>query len=285
MLVLAPILVGAWLALANAACLAGVAMALACCQADGDLRPAGDASVLAIRIGATGDRIAGSGWRPAPRGRPGVVSAGLSSPACGPSTPGTRPTPRRSTTRPHGRLRRQAASRRSTAPGSARRTTAPLGVAVQRVPDHLPACDVTTRAGETVVSKLPTIDFRGALNPLLAGAIPLAFLFAGGSPGVRNMARALGVVWAARTTAVRRPGDRQPPDHVHLLLPAGHSGDRDGRGDPAAEERPAAVRMWGFLVAYAVGFAAYFPFRTSPDGRQTRARAPRGALANTRLRT
>src|SRR4029078_10689574 len=39
--------------------------------------------------------------------------------------------------------------------------------------------DVTTRGGEKVASKVPSIDFRGALNPLLAGAIPLAFLFTG----------------------------------------------------------------------------------------------------------
>ena len=37
--------------------------------------------------------------------------------------------------------------------------------------------DVTVRAGEKVLSTVPRIDFRGALNPLLAGTIPLAMLF------------------------------------------------------------------------------------------------------------
>jgi predicted membrane-bound dolichyl-phosphate-mannose-protein mannosyltransferase len=126
--------------------------------------------------------------------------------------------------------------------------------------------DVTTHAGDQVVSKVASIDFRGALNPLLAGAIPLASLFmAWYAAKTRNAAAIWALTWAAANylpyVALALVTNRimylyymvqvVPALGVAvaiLLLRAG---------------LPRPVR-WGFVLAYAVGFIAYFPFRQIP---------------------
>jgi predicted membrane-bound dolichyl-phosphate-mannose-protein mannosyltransferase len=126
--------------------------------------------------------------------------------------------------------------------------------------------DVTTHAGDQVVSKVASIDFRGALNPLLAGAIPLASLFmAWYAWKTRNAAAIWALSWAAANylpyVALAIVSNRimylyymlqvVPALGVAvaiLLLRAG---------------LPRPVR-WGFVLAYAVGFIAYFPFRQIP---------------------
>jgi dolichyl-phosphate-mannose-protein mannosyltransferase len=126
--------------------------------------------------------------------------------------------------------------------------------------------DVTTRTGETVVSKVPTIDFRGALNPLLAGAIPLSMLFAGWLAWRRKHQLALwAVVWAAMNWLpyVVLAIVNHRITYIYYFLPV----------IPAIAGAVAILLLrsglprfvlWGFLVAYAIGFAAYFPFRTIP---------------------
>jgi len=126
--------------------------------------------------------------------------------------------------------------------------------------------DVTTRVGEKVVSKVPSIDFRGALNPLLAGAIPLAFLFTGWLAW-RGRHRLAGwaVIWAGanylpyvvlsivnhRITYIYYFLQVIPAIAIAVTILLLRS------------SLPRFVTV-GFIVAYAVGFAAYFPFRTIP---------------------
>ncbi len=125
--------------------------------------------------------------------------------------------------------------------------------------------DVTVDDGD-VQSRLATIDFRGALNPLLAGAMPLATLAAAWLAwrGQSAMAR-WAVVWAAAhylpLVVLSLVGNRVT--YIYYVLPA----------VPAVAIFTALLLLrlglprfvtWGFGVAYAVGFAAYFPFREIP---------------------
>jgi 4-amino-4-deoxy-L-arabinose transferase-like glycosyltransferase len=126
--------------------------------------------------------------------------------------------------------------------------------------------DVTVRSGDHVVSKKPRINFIGAMNPVLVGAIPLAGLFAGWYAWRKRSRLALwALVWAAANyvpyliLAVLSPRIMYiyyalplvPAVAVMIALLLLRSGI------------PRAVR-WGFLRAYVVGFAAYFPFRQLP---------------------
>lgn len=126
--------------------------------------------------------------------------------------------------------------------------------------------DVTVRAGEKIISTHASIDFRGALNPLLAGAIPFAFLFAGWLAGRRgNRLAQWAVVWAAANylpnAALAIVNDRVT--YIYYLLPV----------IPALAVAVAILlrrsglprfMTWGFVAAYVAGFAAYFPFRQIP---------------------
>jgi predicted membrane-bound dolichyl-phosphate-mannose-protein mannosyltransferase len=126
--------------------------------------------------------------------------------------------------------------------------------------------DVTVSAGETVVSKTPRVDFRGALNPILVGAIPLAGLFAGWYAWrTRNRLALWAVAWAAanylpyivlalftpRIMYIYYALPLVPAITVAIALLLTRAG------------LPKVVR-WAFLGAYALGFLAYFPFRQIP---------------------
>jgi 4-amino-4-deoxy-L-arabinose transferase-like glycosyltransferase len=126
--------------------------------------------------------------------------------------------------------------------------------------------DVTVRAGDRVVSKTPSIDFRGALNPLLAGAIPLAFLFTGWwAWRAKNEAARWAVVWAAANYLpyVVLAIVNHRITYIYYFLPV----------IPAIAIAVAVLLLrsglprfvlTGFVIAYALGFVAYFPFRTIP---------------------
>ena len=126
--------------------------------------------------------------------------------------------------------------------------------------------DVTVRSGETVVSSRPRIDFRGALNPLLSSTIVLASLFTVWYAWRTRARVALwAVAWGAANylpfVALALLTERIM--YIYYLLPA----------IPAIATAiallitraglPKPVRI-GFLVAYALGFVAYFPFRQIP---------------------
>ena len=126
--------------------------------------------------------------------------------------------------------------------------------------------DVTVRAGDRVLSKVPTIDFRGALNPLLAGAIPLAILFTTWLAWrTRNRLARWAVVWAAANYLpyVVLAIVNHRITYIYYFLPV----------VPAIAVCIAILLlrgglprfvMVGFVAAYIVGFAAYFPFRSIP---------------------
>lgn len=126
--------------------------------------------------------------------------------------------------------------------------------------------DVTVRAGERIVSKVPTIDFRGALNPILAGAIPLAMLFTTWwAWRGRNRMALWAVVWAAANYLpyVVLSIVNHRVTYIYYFLPV----------VPAIAIAIAILLLrsglprfvlWGFVTAYAAGFVAYFPFRTIP---------------------
>lgn len=126
--------------------------------------------------------------------------------------------------------------------------------------------DVTTKAGETVISSRPSIDFRGAMNPVLIGSLALAL------PATvwlawrrRSRLARWSLVWAAANylpyVALAVISSRITYLFYFLpVVPALAVGVallllRSGL--------PRAV-LWGYAAAYAVAFAAYFPFRQVP---------------------
>jgi predicted membrane-bound dolichyl-phosphate-mannose-protein mannosyltransferase len=126
--------------------------------------------------------------------------------------------------------------------------------------------DVTTRAGDEILAKVPTIDFRGAMNPLLVGAIPLAALFtAWYAWRTRNQLAIWAITWTAANylpyIALALFTNRIMYIYYALpLVPALAAGValllmRAGL--------PSVLR-WGFVLAYFAGFVAYFPFRQIP---------------------
>ena len=125
---------------------------------------------------------------------------------------------------------------------------------------------VTVQAGDVVAAKYATIDFRGALNPLLAGAIPLAALYTGWYAWrTRDRLALWAVAWAAANYVPYLLLAVFTPRIMYIyyalpLVPAAAIGvaillTRAGL--------PRSIR-WAFVAAYMVGFVAYFPFRQIP---------------------
>jgi dolichyl-phosphate-mannose-protein mannosyltransferase len=126
--------------------------------------------------------------------------------------------------------------------------------------------DVTVRSGEKVLSTLPSIDFRGALNPVLAGAIPLATLFLGWFAWrTKSVLARWSLVWAAANYLpfVALAVISQRVMYIYYMLPV----------VPAIAVALAVLLLrsrlprfvlWGFVAVYVAGFVAYFPFRHIP---------------------
>jgi dolichyl-phosphate-mannose-protein mannosyltransferase len=126
--------------------------------------------------------------------------------------------------------------------------------------------DITVSSGEQVVAKVPTIDFRGAMNPLLVGAIPLAALFAAWYAWKTRSALAIWAVsWGLANylpyVALALFTNRIM--YIYYMLPV----------VPAIAVGVALLLLraglprpirWAFLIAYAAGFVAYFPYRQVP---------------------
>jgi dolichyl-phosphate-mannose-protein mannosyltransferase len=126
--------------------------------------------------------------------------------------------------------------------------------------------DVTVREGTEVVAKYAKVEFMGALNPLLAGAIPLAALFTGWYAWrTRNRLALWAVAWAAANYLPYVLLAALTPRIMYIyyavpLVPAAAVGvvlllTRAGL--------PRPIR-WGFMAAYLVGFAVFFPFKQIP---------------------
>ena len=126
--------------------------------------------------------------------------------------------------------------------------------------------DITVRAGSEVISSRPSIDFRGAMNPILVGLLPISMVFAGWYAWRKGSRIALWALsWAGANylpflllaTVSRRVMylyyilPTVPAVAVAIVLLLLRSG------------LPRAVQ-WGLLAAYMVGFLAYYPFRQIP---------------------
>ncbi len=127
--------------------------------------------------------------------------------------------------------------------------------------------DVTTRAGDVVTGKFSSIDFRGALNPVLASSIPIAALFtAWYAWKTRDRLALWAVAWGAANYGPYVLLALLTPRIMYIyyvlpLVPAAAIGlalllTRAGLPKPV---------RWGYLLAYAAGFVALFPFRTIPS--------------------
>lgn len=126
--------------------------------------------------------------------------------------------------------------------------------------------DEKSLAGDQVVGAVAKIDFRGALNPLLVGAIPLATLFtAWYAWRTRSVLAMWAVAWAAANylpyVALALFTSRIM--YIYYVLPL----------VPAVAVGVALLLLraglprpirWGFIAAYVIGFVAYFPFRQIP---------------------
>jgi predicted membrane-bound dolichyl-phosphate-mannose-protein mannosyltransferase len=126
--------------------------------------------------------------------------------------------------------------------------------------------DLTVRAGGKLLSSVAKVDFRGAFNPLLVAAIPLAGLFAlWYAWRTRSRLALWAIAWAAANylpyvaLAIFTPRI----EYIYYALPL----------VPAIAIAIALLLMraglprfvrWGFLGAYLIGFLAYFPFRQIP---------------------
>ncbi len=126
--------------------------------------------------------------------------------------------------------------------------------------------DVTVRAGEEVVSSVPSIDFRGALNPLLTNVMLLATLFSGWYAWrTGNVLARWSVVWIAANylpyVAISLVSNRIM--YLYYFLPV-VPGVAAAIAIFLTRARLPRVVTYGYLVAYAAGFVAYFPFRQIP---------------------
>jgi 4-amino-4-deoxy-L-arabinose transferase-like glycosyltransferase len=126
--------------------------------------------------------------------------------------------------------------------------------------------DVTVRVSQNVVSRTATVDFRGAMNPLLVGAVPLAALFAlWYAWRTRSRLALWAVAWAAANylpyVALALFTDRIM--YIYYALPLVPVMAIFVALLLVRARLPRFVR-WGYLAAYVVGFLAYFPFRQVP---------------------
>jgi predicted membrane-bound dolichyl-phosphate-mannose-protein mannosyltransferase len=125
---------------------------------------------------------------------------------------------------------------------------------------------VDTTVNGSVVSSEPTIDFRGAMNPVLLGAAPLSFLFATGLAWrAGNRLAVWCVVWGAANYLP-----------YYLLVLIGHRITYIYYFLPVVPALAVAVALLltriklpragqvGYLAALGWAFLAYFPFRQLP---------------------
>jgi predicted membrane-bound dolichyl-phosphate-mannose-protein mannosyltransferase len=126
--------------------------------------------------------------------------------------------------------------------------------------------DVSTTVGEELKSRYTTIDFRGAMNELLAGALPVAMLFTIWLAWQKRDTTALwAVAWAAANWLpyLLLAVISRRIMYIYYFLPT----------VPAVATAIAVLLLhsrlprfvlWGFLLLYSIGFAWHFPFRALP---------------------
>ena len=126
--------------------------------------------------------------------------------------------------------------------------------------------DVTVKAGDTIIAINPTVDFRGAMNPILIGSVFVAFLFTGWLAWKRRSRLAgWSLVWAAANYLpyVALALLSQRVTYIYYFLPV----------IPALAVATALLLRRsglprfvtvGYVVVFLAGFVAYFPFRQIP---------------------
>ena len=126
--------------------------------------------------------------------------------------------------------------------------------------------DVTVKAGEKILSIHPSIDFRGAMNPILIGSLPIAFLFTGWLAWKRrSRLAAWSIVWAAASYVpyVALALLSQRVTYLYYFLPVVPALAVATALTLRRSGLPRFVTV-GYVAAYLVAFAAYFPFRQIP---------------------
>jgi 4-amino-4-deoxy-L-arabinose transferase-like glycosyltransferase len=126
--------------------------------------------------------------------------------------------------------------------------------------------DVTVKVGDEVVAIRPTIDFRGAMNPILIGSLFVAFLFTGWLAWKRHSRLAAwSLVWAAANYLpyVALALLSQRVTYIYYFLPV----------IPALAVATALLLRRsglprfvtvGYVAVFLAGVVAYFPFRQIP---------------------
>ena len=127
--------------------------------------------------------------------------------------------------------------------------------------------DVSVKAGEDLVTRVARIDFRGAMNELLVGALPIAMLFAGWFAWKRRDGPSMwALTWAAANwlpyALLGVISNRIM--YIYYFLPVVPAVAVAVSVLLLRSKLPRFV-LWGFLVLYVIGFLAYFPFRVLPD--------------------
>ncbi len=137
---------------------------------------------------------------------------------------------------------------------------------VNQVPIHYLTVNVNVMSGGRLIASHATIDFQGALNPVLLGALPLAAGFAFWLAWRRRSRLALwALAWGGANYLVYYP--MVLVDHrityLYYMLPVVPAMAVATALLLDRSRLPGTVR-WVFLAAFAVAFIAYFPFRQLP---------------------
>ena len=125
---------------------------------------------------------------------------------------------------------------------------------------------VDTTVDDSIVSSAPMVDFRGALNPVLIGAAPMAFLLALGLAWQKGNRLALWcVLWAAANYlpyyVLVLVGHRIT--YLYYVLPAVPALAVAVALLLARTRLPDIVKV-GYVIGVGLAFIAYFPFRQLP---------------------
>jgi len=126
--------------------------------------------------------------------------------------------------------------------------------------------DVTVKSGEEIVAIHPTIDFRGAMNPILIGSLVVAFLFTGWLAWKRQSRLAgWSIVWAAANYLpfVALALLTQRVTYIYYFLPVIPALAVATALLLRRSRLPRFVTI-GYLLVFIAGVAAYFPFRQIP---------------------
>ena len=126
--------------------------------------------------------------------------------------------------------------------------------------------DVTVRVGSTIIGSRPSIDFRGAMNPVLIGLLPVSLMFAAWSAWREHSRIALwSVTWAAANYLpyLLLAATSRRVMYLYYMLPFMPALAVAATLLILRSGLPKPVR-WGLIVACAVGFLAYYPFRRIP---------------------